>query len=227
MNKEVLKKLLGTWYPYMDRDGTDKHVYNIMTYLNKKYLDNNTVPMKKDVFKIFNTIQFSDVRVVVLGGYPYIDGRGNGIAFANPTAFPYEGMCSDELFQIYGNIERTSIYPEFRDYFDTGLNHWLEQGIMPLHLALTASTDDRTRDKQMWIEFIKLVIYALSMYNNGTIFLLMGSDAQQFKNCIANSTSYIVSTNYPLKDKEESWSSNCFNEVNKIITRNNDIPILW
>lgn len=224
----ILSLLLGTWYPYFS-DDLRESLKDVTSYLNQAYKNEYIYPKKRDVFKIYNKIKLKDVRVVVLGGYPYDDGRATGIAFANPYSSVNPGYCSTELINIHRCIERYSKGREFPYVdFDTKLKHWLAQGVMPLHLALSSKKNDRKAHKDLWKDMIVETLQALSNHNNGVIYLLLGEDAKEYKKYINKSTSIILEATYPTYENYVVyWDSSCFNKINSILKENNNEIIIW
>lgn len=222
-----LKKIFKTWFPYIQHVQNDGYMRTTMSYLNQQYKDNYIYPKKRDVFKVFNKVDFDDVRVVVIGGFPYQDSRATGIAFAQNTSFENRSSNS-EIYQIEKNIEK-NIYKGINLNFDTSLEHWLKQGVIPLHLSMTTNRDRNDVHEAYWYNFLKIVVSAISEYNNGVIFVLLGDYAE--KKCgrfINKNTSYTVSASYPKGTNiAEDWDDKCFNKVNEILIKNGEDEIKW
>jgi len=76
-------------------------------------------------------------------------------------------------------------------------------------------------------EFITRIIYHIDKNNPNCIYLLWGNHAQEFSKYITSKN--ILTTSHPSNQafRLGFCDTNCFNEANEILKKNNKEPINW
>lgn len=220
------KSLFKTWYePLKELFNTD-YMYNMMVFLNEGYKIKSFRPAKQDIFRVFNLVNFSDIRVIIIGDEPYHDDTNIGIAYGQKDSL----VPNNEIVDIEKCIERTC-YDKFNLHMDSTLVHWLEQGVLPLHASLTVQQGIAGSHKFHWREFMRHLIQVVNIQKPGTIFMLWGDDAKYYKQYINPAKHYILEADSVTETvaKGWDWNSDCFAKCNKIITDTNgrEFQIEW
>jgi uracil-DNA glycosylase len=194
---------------------------------NEREAGRRFTPPLKQVFRAFEECPLSNLKVVIIGQdpYPYL-GVADGIAFSCGNT----KKAQPSLENIFSAIKKT-VYPgEIVDQ-NPDLTRWSNQGVLMLNKALTCQVDKIGSHYDIWHNFVMYVIDMLSLTNSGLIFVLLGQKAQEIEGSISQSH-YILKASHPASASytRSEWECNdLFNEVNKIIERNNgaDYKITW
>lgn len=191
----------------------------------------NLCPKLSNVFNAFLLCQPSKLRVVVVGQDPYsnfIDNQpvATGIAFANKKETK-EDAYSPSLEVIKDSIIDFSL-PHNRINFDPSLETWEEQGVMMLNASLTCERGRTGSHALIWRPFTASLLKSISDNLVGIVFVLLGSDAQSFEECIDSQFHHVI------KEKHPSWYArtgqrmpNIWKQVNEILIGQNDLGIKW
>lgn len=219
-------KLFETWYQPLSKMLLSDYMYNMMVFLHEGYKFKDIVPKKEHVFHVFRKIKYNDVRVIIIGEEPYKDDTNMGIPYGQNDSL----VLNQEILEIQECIERTC-YDKFNLNIDTRLNHWLDQGVLPLYSSLTGEIGIEGKHKYHWREFIRSIILNFNESKPGMIYMLWGDDANYFKQYINPNTSYILNAE-SVKDcikNKKMWHTQNFIECNEIIEKCNgkELCIKW
>lgn len=174
----VLEKSLGaSWYPRLkdafDTSGMQK-VYKRLKEDEKKGIQ--IYPSRKDRLRIFRSLPYEDVRVVILGQDPYhTPGQADGIAFSCAK------FVSPSLKVI---LDRLKIpYDQNKSF---RLDDWVKQGIFMLNTSLTVEKGKpKSHEHLGWAPLIIRTIKELSKKEK-LVWLLWGRQAKGFISVINN-----------------------------------------
>jgi len=205
-----------------------KDLQRISTFLQEREQQGIVVyPLKKDIFKALHLTKLEKVKIVIIGQDPYsgtISSTGgpvaNGLAFSsNGTKIP------QTLENIYKVLQKTItgfVRPNHAD-----LTKWAEQEVLLLNSCLTLDDGSPASHKSLWSEFITRIIYHIDKNNPNCIYLLWGNHAQEFSKYITSKN--ILTTSHPSNQafRLGFCDTNCFNEANEILKKNNKEPINW
>jgi len=196
------------------------YMQNLLWFLKESYKLGGIYPEQKDIFKPFQLVDLSDVKVVILGREPYNNKRATGIPLANYDE--YGKRWEPELITFLKAIEHTC-YDGFDLGFDPELEHFYSQGVLMFDCALTSEHDIKLSHLDLWRNFTRQVIKTISGWMPGVIFLLLGEEAQKFEKYIKLSDSYVVKGEHPYEAIKEgrSWDATPLEEVNAILLKQN------
>ena len=157
-------------------------------------------PMLRDVFKAFKVCPYNNLKVVVIGQdcYPDIRDRkpvATGIAFANRIETP-EHEYSPSLKVLMESFIDFSVPHSFIT-FDPSLEEISRQGVLMINTALTCEVNRPGSHMLLWRPFIKQLLTNLSRHKTGIVYVLLGSEAQSFKDCIDSRYNYILCDKHP------------------------------
>ena len=129
--------------------------------------------------KIFRFL-ISNPKVVIVGQDPYPQpGVATGIAFAvkNGTHIP------PSLEEIIFALEEQ--FGKKIESFDTGLSHWIEQGVMLMNSSLTVAANQPGSHSLLWDKFVTNLILHIDIKYKPK-WVLLGRKAQKFKSLVPN-----------------------------------------
>lgn len=213
-------------------------LYNISEEIKTEAQGAIIYPPIHKVFRAF--IPMEDIKVVILGQDPYHNGSAVGLCF---SVLP-GNKINPSLRSIYKELENEGY--EVKRNGD--LTHWANQGCLMINTALTVEKSCPEVHLGIWYEFTEKVIREVATYCKNVAFLLMGSKALKFKDCI-NQTPTVVDSNraegcggheifitsHPMplsaykgfRGNVAFMGSGVFREINTFLTKNGRKPIRW
>lgn len=200
----------------------------IIQKLEKESLEGKKfVPQIKYLFSAFEKCPYDKVRVVIIGQdpYPYLNVP-DGMAFSCSLRDRPEAS----LRYMFKEIERTIYGYEEKMEMDPDLTRWADQGILLLNCALTTTVGKPGVHQMLWRPFMAFLFDILGWYNPGLVYVFMGKVAQQWAESIPDNN-YKLFTSHPASAAHaaaDRWDSkDIFNEINKILMKNNGEKITW
>lgn len=195
----------------------DKYYFRKLMGILKDKLqteDSRLLPARKHVFRPLNDVDYSDVRVVILGQDPYPnDKKAIGRAFAVP-----DGEKAASLNNIMKEVG-------VQDY-NGELDGWVSQGVMLLNSVLTVSEFHPGSHRNIgWEQFTDRIISLLNERIDRVLFMLWGNDARKKEHLITNDRHIVIKTGHPspLAMNAGFIGSKIFEKANKHL----DPPINW
>lgn len=136
------------------------------------------LPARPDIFKAFELLPPTQVRVVVLGQDPYPNvADAMGLAFSSPA--PKLPASLRNIFKEFAtDLNRSA--PVTGD-----LSHWVTQGVLLANTALTVDQEGRSHFTY-WAEFTRSWIQTLAG-SHAIVWILWGKHAQSWKATILES----------------------------------------
>mgnify|MGYP006394536435 CR=1 FL=1 len=210
-----------TWQYKLHHLLKSNYMYNIMAFIHELYNSSDFPrPSKSVIFEAFKKVPLPNVQVVILTDEPINNIQGNGIAFATKESMLLKPSMITEAVEKC--IER-SIYGGCRPGFDLTLEHWLNQGVLPIHASLTTRFLKKGSHIKLWGEFTRTVIKTLDSRPPGLIFILLGDEAKKFKPLISETNHYVLEYYAPVVAVKQKldWKCPCFKRANDILISNN------
>jgi uracil-DNA glycosylase len=227
MNISNYKSIVGDWFHPLYSLLSSPYMQKLISLLDYNYSTKHIRPNKKNVFKAFRDCKFKDLRIVIIGNEPYHNYNSTGIAYATPDSFM---ELSPTFNKIEKCIERT-VCDNLKLSINTDLNHWTEQGILPIYTSLTVEKGIPGSNRIYWKNFIREVINTINSEKTGIIFLLWGKEASDFKHLINDKIHDVMTYSEPSIAVQTGKDWNCphFNKVNQLITERNgsEFVIKW
>jgi uracil DNA glycosylase len=153
---------------FLHTDDMQEAMFDTLDMYNKTNIE--TYPKKKDMFKMFNKMDISDIDVLIINCEPKFNKRSNGLAFGNSTE--KKGDYDFELVELFSKIatySRREVKPEEFD-----LDKWVLQNVFLLNTSLTGYASSAR--KGLWFGFIRAVLTAISRQRQGLMVLFVGSE---------------------------------------------------
>lgn len=178
-------------------------------------------PAEEDVFKLFKTIDFDNVKVVVIGQDPYPNENAIGISFGCGV------QVSPSLNQIFAVMIAQGYCKEPVNNRKT-LEYLVNQGVFLYNTILTVEANKTMSHSNIgWNHFTDAVIKALNTKKD-LAWLLWGNSAKEFAPRI-NSKHLILQAEHPAFAARSNKSWNClhFTVVNEYLRTRGLTEIKW
>ncbi len=167
-------KIAPSWKSHLSDEFKKPYLSQLIDFVKSEYRANTVYPPGNEIFKAFDSCDFEQVKVVIIGQDPYHGpDQANGLCFS-----VREGVrIPPSLGNIFKEINRDlgKAIPPTGD-----LERWAKQGVLLLNATLTvrASTPG-SHQKMGWEIFTDAVIKAISDQSENLVFLLWGAYAQK------------------------------------------------
>ena len=174
LSVDYKKMMSDGWSRRMKEFIRGKEMSSIMYEVNTLYRNKNVImfPPKKDIFRVMNELDVTEVNVAIINCNVQFNYRSNGIAFGNKSLHRGDiDLSLSNLFDKINTYER-----RVSSHEDYTLDHWLEQYVFLYNVALTGFT--KYSQETLWREFSRNVIEIISRARQGVIFLFVGSEEQ-------------------------------------------------
>lgn len=227
------KHLPQEWIDFLD-DTTIAKLNDIMERIDVLREHHIIYPPENKVFRIFQDLAPSKVRVVILGQNPYYNGNANGYAFGcELETSPSLIKIIEGIQYCYPNGQHELIENEFFHFqSDRSLRHLVTQGVMLLNTGLTVEAAQPDSHLNIgWEGFTTDVVMQLAKSNSDIIFVLWGAYAKGFKDGIlrANMRSRVFTDEHPASAARDNrkWETTTFRDVNNALENQHKTPIAW
>ena len=165
-----------TWYDMLKTVINSEYMSKIGNFLRERRQVSIVYPDENLVFRALKLTHPRQVKVIILGQDPYIDGSANGLAFGFKD--DSKKRPAKSLDVIFKEIERDLYKGMFLD-FDNTLIPWAQQGVLLLNTILTVERGKSKSHANIgWQRFVKIVLYELLNDPAPKVFMLWGNEAQ-------------------------------------------------
>lgn len=222
MSKIQLSK---SWLEYLQPEFDKPYMKQLKAFLQTQKQEGKTVyPPGNLIFNAFNSTDFDQVKVVILGQDPYHGpGQAHGLSFSVPKGI----RTPPSLVNIYKEIDREfGITPAGHG----NLESWAEQGVLLLNATLTVeATKAGSHQNKGWEIFTDSVVEALNLHRENLVFLLWGSYAQKKGRVIDRNRHLVLSAPHPSPLSAHRGFLGCghFRAANDYLNQHGIKPIDW
>ena len=213
------------WLTQIGGEFEQPYMVNLRRFLVDEKANGKTIfPPASQWFEAFNSTDFDDVKVVVLGQDPY---HGPNQA---------HGLCFSVLPGVRVPPSLVNIYKELAT--DVGLErpengtlkHWAEQGVLLLNATLTVEAHQAgSHQNKGWEQFTDRVISALNDSRESLVFLLWGSYAQKKGAFIDQKKHFVLKASHPSPLSAHRGFFGCrhFSQTNAYLVKKGKTAIDW
>ena len=213
------------WLTQIGGEFEQPYMVNLRRFLVDEKANGKTIfPPASQWFEAFNSTDFDDVKVVVLGQDPY---HGPNQA---------HGLCFSVLPGVRVPPSLVNIYKELAT--DVGLErpengtlkHWAEQGVLLLNATLTVEAHQAgSHQNKGWEQFTDRVISALNDSRESLVFLLWGSYAQKKGAFIDQEKHFVLKAPHPSPLSAHRGFFGCrhFSQTNAYLVKKGKTAIDW
>jgi uracil-DNA glycosylase len=193
--------------------------------LEQTFKQEEVLPKKDQVFRVFNELAIDQIKVVIIGQDPYpTPGHANGLCFSvNSNVKPLPKSLKNIFKEIEADLGISKS--------DNGdLSAWLKQGVFLLNSVLTVKPGAPNSHKKLgWQKFTDAVIQEVSNQTTGTIFLLWGNQAIAKKKIINPEKHHVLESVHPspLSSYRGFFGCKHFSKANELLILQGKVPINW
>lgn len=216
---------LSTWKTPLSHEIEKDYFKKLIEIIKLEYKNSNCFPAEKDIFKAFESCNYDDLKIVIIGQDPY-----HGIAEAN-------GLCFSVNEGIKIPPSLRNIFKELSDDLNIqipssgNLSNWATQGVFLLNSCLTVQENIAgSHAKLGWQTFTDAVIKHISQNKSNIIFMLWGAFAHKKESLIDSTKHLILKASHPspLSANRAGWFGNKhFSKANDYLKSNGSSEIKW
>ncbi|WP_394758532.1 uracil-DNA glycosylase [Flavobacterium sp.] len=215
-----------SWNPFFDIEKEKPYFIDLMNAIDEEYENHTCFPPKEFIFNAFNSCDFSNLKVVIIGQDPYHgDGEANGLCFSVNDGVKIPPSLKNIFTEI--NTEYDRIFSPTSG----NLEFWAKQGILLLNASLTVRKDLANSHKHLkWNIFTDSVIDYISTHSENVVFLLWGSFAHKKGSKINREKHLVLETGHPspLSANRGFWfGNNHFKLTNEYLKLKGLVEIEW
>lgn len=211
------------WQKLINTEIQKKYMVKLKEFVNERRKTVNVLPPPNKVFEAFNLVNFSLLKVIIIGNEPYCNREDcHGLAFSSlsqQTPYPLKNIF-DEIFQdVYaGNTGGQKVH------YTNDLTQWAEQGVLLLNSCLTVEENTpNSHQNKGWELFIENTIkYINEKSPFKLVYMLWGKQAKQYAKYIDSSKHLILESEHPgaAKHNQNAWFGNKhFTQANQFISK--------
>ena len=212
------------WDKVLDHEYHEEYFKKIIAFINQAYKEREIFPPKSRILRALSLTDYDDVRVVILGQYPYHGvGEANGLAFAVSDGVKLPPSLRNIYKELYNDlgIEPASV---------GNLECWAKEGVLLLNAVLTVEKDKPASHKFLgWENFTDAIIKSLNDKYTPVVFILWGNFARSKKSLITNPKHYVIESTHPspFSANYGFFGSKPFSKTNSFLKKNHLKEIDW
>ncbi len=222
--QQVNPNIPHSWKEALEEEFSKEYFIQLKQFLLDEEAKFTIYPKNRNIFASYNSMEFHDVRVVILGQDPYHGiNQANGLSFSVQDGVVYPPSLKN-IFQELVNDMRCS-YPS-----SGNLSKWAKQGVLLLNTVLTVRASEAHSHQGMgWENFTDATIKAISDQLEHVVFILWGRPAQMKERLIDDSKHLILKAPHPspLSSYRGFFGSKPFSKTNIYLQAHAKEPIDW
>jgi uracil-DNA glycosylase len=196
-------------------DEFSKEYFGVLTeFVKSEYQSQTIFPPGKEIFRAFDSCNFDQVKVVILGQDPYHGpGQANGLCFSVRPGVRMPPSLVNIFKEIQADLGKP--IPGNGD-----LERWAEQGVLLLNATLTVrSGTPGSHQNKGWETFTDAVIRKLSDTKQHLVFLLWGAYAQKKGEIIDRNKHLVLMSAHPSPFSADRGFFGCKHLARQMIIR--------
>ena len=220
----VNPKIPQSWINVLKDEFDKEYFYKLKLFLKDEQSKYTIYPKNSNIFNAYNSIEFSDVKVVILGQDPYHGpNQSHGLCFSVQDGIAFPPSLKNIFTELVDDIGCT--YPT-----SGNLQSWAKQGVVLLNAVLSVRASQANSHRGMgWENFTDATIKAISENLDNVVFILWGKPAQMKEKMIDKTKHLILKAPHPspLSSYRGFFGSKPFSQTNSYLITNNKKPIKW
>lgn len=236
MNYADFAPLFGTWAARFKPIIESENFYNIYQRIKTDAERERVLPKFENVFRVFQLINYDDVKVVIYLGDPYPrlykDGTPQATGIPMSCDNSPDGKLQPSLENFYAAIDKEF---ETKVRRAKSLDYLLEQGVLLMNTDLTVKKNKTASHEGLWAPFQKFFLEDIMFGTTGIVYVLLGDASRAMEGYINPLGNYILGGK---KDKIDhpvaasyhggEWDSKgTFKKINKLLIDNGKGEIYW
>ena len=217
-------KIEESWRKRLQEEFDKPYFEKLVMFVRNEYKRTLILPPGHQIFHIFNSCSFENVKVVILGQDPYpTPGQYYGVCFSVPDGVTIPGSLANifkEIHQDLGKPIPTS----------GNLDRWVAQGVLSMNSVLTVRAHETGSHRNKgWETFTDAVIKKLSTEREHLVFMLWGNYAKEKINFIDTSKHLVLTTVHPSPRSADHGFFGCkhFSKANAFLESKGIKEINW
>ncbi|SFV64345.1 Uracil-DNA glycosylase, family 1 [hydrothermal vent metagenome] len=213
-----------SWKNVLRNEFTKEYFVNLKQFLLDEKSKYTIYPKNRDIFHAYNSMDFHDVKVVILGQDPYHGaGQAHGLSFSVQDGILFPPSLKNIFTELVNDVGCS--YPS-----SGNLSSWAKQGVLLLNAVLTVRANEANSHRGMgWENFTDATIKAISDQLEHVVFILWGRPAQLKERLIDSSKHLILKAPHPspLSSYRGFFGSKPFSKTNEYLIEHGKTPIEW
>ncbi len=210
------------WETLLADEVAKPYFMELQAFIDHEYQTKTIYPPKDEIYRAFDTVDYSDVRVVILGQDPYPGAnQAMGLSFSIHADQPLPRSLVNIFKELHDDLGITNTCGD--------LMPWAKQGVFLLNTVLSVEAGNANSHRnQGWEMFTDRVITLLSNREKPMVFVLWGNAARR-KSVLIHSRHLVVESAHPspLSARNGFFGSRVFSRINTWLVSQNDKPIDW
>ena len=212
------------WSTFLDIELKKDYYIKLVEFIENEYTTKTIFPPYTDIFRAFNLLPLSKVKVVIIGQDPYHGpDQANGLAFSVTSSI----KIPPSLKNIYKELvdDTHCSMPLNGD-----LTQWAQEGVLLINSVLTVEKGlAHSHKNRGWEVFTDSVIKKLSEEKENIVFILWGGPSQKKEVLIDNSKHLVLKAPHPspLSSYRGFFKSKPFSKTNEYLRLHNIKEIDW
>ena len=212
------------WTPFLKNEFEQPYFKTLAKFIHEEYEYKTIYPPKQLVFSAFETCDYPEVKVVILGQDPY------------HQPLQAHGMCFSVNKGVKIPPSLVNIYKELQSDLGCSIPHqgylmeWAQQGVFLLNTILTVEdSHPMSHANKGWEVFTDHTIQKLNEHEEPIVFMLWGSKARSKKSMIDTRKHLVIESAHPspLSAYNGFFESKPFSRCNNFLISKGRKPIDW
>ena len=221
---KVNPKIPQSWINVLHNEFDQEYFYKLKLFLKDEQSKHTIYPSNSNIFNAYNSTEFSDVKVVILGQDPYHGpNQAHGLSFSVQDGIAYPPSLKNIFTELVDDIGCT--YPS-----SGNLQHWANQGVVLLNAVLSVRIGQaNSHQGQGWEYFTDATIKAINDNLSNVVFILWGRPAQMKEKFIDSNKHLVLKAPHPspLSSYRGFFGSKPFSRSNEYLKHHNKNQIDW
>ena len=217
-------QLNSEWSLFLDEELKSDNFINLQKFVLKEYERKTIYPKYENIFRAFNLLLPSEVKVVIIGQDPYHgENQANGLAFSVCDKCKIPPSLKNIFTELVDDIGCR--YPA-----NGNLAKWAENGVLLINSVLTVEASKANSHKNIgWEWFTDSIIKKLSQDKENIVFILWGNPSQKKSLLIDEEKHFILKAPHPspLSSYRGFFGSKPFSQANRYLLKNEKKEIDW
>ncbi|MEN4053991.1 MULTISPECIES: uracil-DNA glycosylase [Sulfurimonas] len=220
----VNPKIPQSWKNVLRDEFCKKYFIDLKQFLLDEKLQYKIYPKNSNLFRAYNSMDFHDLKVVILGQDPYHGAnQAHGLSFSVRDGILFPPSLKNIFTELVDDIG--CAYPK-----NGNLSKWAKQGVLLLNTVLTVRAGEANSHRGMgWENFTDATIKAISDNLENVVFILWGRPAQMKEKLIDSSKHLVLKAPHPspLSSYRGFFGSKPFSKTNAYLQAHAKEPIDW
>ncbi|MDM1406667.1 uracil-DNA glycosylase [Myroides sp. DF42-4-2] len=213
-----------SWNSVLQDEFDKPYFKKLAAFVAQEREEKTIYPPQEQVFHALECLDFSAVKVVILGQDPYHgEFQANGLAFSVHQGVKFPPSLKNIFKELEDDLG-------IRNLHHGDLSSWAKQGVLLLNATLTVEASKAgSHQKKGWETFTDEVISRVASAHEHVVFVLWGSYAQKKGKMIDRNKHFVIETAHPspLSVYRGFYGSKPFSKINTYLVEVGKSPINW